>query len=144
MARIPLSDKASPKECEAVYELLDHVVLENTTRGRSHEFPNTCMECDDDGLSLIFGKILNDGVIELKPSDFFRKCSKCCERGRFSQTVDGVVVRAKSFSQSVDGVVVRAKNVSRIVFGVVRYGKSFWQSVDSAVPRAKSVSSIVS
>ena len=81
MARIPLSDKASPKECEDVYELLDHVVLENRTRGRSHEFPNTCMECDDDGLSLIFGKILNDGVIELKPSDFFASALNAASEG---------------------------------------------------------------
>ena len=81
MARIPLSDKASPKECEAVYELLEHVVLENTTRGRSHEFPNTCMECDDDGLNLIFGKILNDGVIELKPSDFFASALNAASEG---------------------------------------------------------------
>ena len=81
MARIPLSDKASPKECEAVYELLDHVVLENRTRGRSDEFPNTCMECDDDGLSLIFGKILNDGVIELKPSDFFASALNAASEG---------------------------------------------------------------
>ena len=81
MARIPLSDKASPKECEAVYELLDHVVLENRTRGRSHEFPNTCVECDEDGLSSIFGKILNDRIIELKPSDFFASALNAASEG---------------------------------------------------------------
>jgi len=69
MARIPLSDKASPQECQAVDELLGYVDLKNTTRGSSRVFQKECLEHDEVGLSSIFDKILNDDIKQLKPSE---------------------------------------------------------------------------
>ena len=102
-------EKASPPEFEAVDELLGKVDLKNTFRGYSQVFQKELAKHDEDGLSLIFDKVLNNRTTQLEASQtelphFDLRCERNTSRTSSMESLQEPNMSRTSSTESLDSM----------------------------------------
>ena len=102
-------EKASPSEFEAVDELLGKVDLKNTFRGYSQVFQKELANHDEDGLSLIFDKVLNNRITQLEASQtelphFDLRCERNTSRTSSMESLQEPNMSRTSSTESLDSM----------------------------------------
>ena len=102
-------EKASPSEFEAVDELLGKVDLKNTFRGYSQVFQKELAKHDEDGLSLIFDKVLNNRITQLEASQtelphFDLRCERNTSRTSSMESLQEPNMSRTSSTESLDSM----------------------------------------